>query len=97
MPTAELGVSFSILKFQFLRTKPIRSQLVTDTGRFLASLFTFLSRWPIVNQLRASGRNYYYNYNKREKKRVIFLHCLSLHYTVLKNVVSPTCKWTSGN
>ena len=72
MPTSELGVSFSILKFQFLRTKPIRSQLVTDIGRFLASLFTFLSRWPIVNQLRASGRNYYYNYNKRERKKSHF-------------------------
>ena len=30
-----------------------------DTGRFLAGLFTFLSRRPNVNQLRASGRNWF--------------------------------------
>ena len=27
--------------------------------RFLAGLFTFFSRWPIVNQLRASGRTWF--------------------------------------
>ena len=29
------------------------------THRFLAGLFTFLSRWPIVNWLRASKRNHF--------------------------------------
>ena len=38
---------------------PVRSQTFTGTGRFMAGLFTFLTRWLIANQfrVRASGRN----------------------------------------
>ena len=35
----------------------IRSQPFAGTGRFLAGLFAFLSRWPTVKRLGASGRN----------------------------------------
>lgn len=37
----------------------VRSQPFAGTGRFPAGVFTFLSRRPNVNQLRASGRNWF--------------------------------------
>ena len=36
-------------------TDTVQSQPFTNTHRFLAGLFTFMNRWPIVNPLRASG------------------------------------------
>ena len=51
--------------------------------RFLAGLFTFFSRWPIVNQLRASGRTWFRFTIMIQKN----LHCLSWQYAELRNVV----------
>ena len=48
----------------------VRSQPFTGTGRFLAGLFTFLRRQPIVNQLRVGGRNWFrtVNYEKNRSE-----------------------------
>ena len=81
----------------------VRSQPLSGTGRFLAGLFTFFNRQPLVNRLRASGRNWFRTVAIlvslwRWKKQVrdfciVFLQrCAELW-----NVVSHTCKWTEGN
>ena len=59
------------------------------TGRFLAGLFTFLSRRPIVNRLRASGSNWFRTVTKTTRKACqSFLHCLSPHFAGLKKMGS---------
>ena len=54
--SSSMGPSMAINIFhQYL----VRSWSFAGTGIFLAGLFTFLSRWPNVNQLRALGRNWF--------------------------------------
>lgn len=69
------------------------------THRFVAEFFTFFSKWPVVNQLRASRRNWFRtiitSYNC-EKTSQSFLHCSSRLHTELQNVVSPVCKQMGG-
>ena len=56
----------------------VRSRPFTGTGRFLAGLFTFLRRQPIVNQLRVGGRNWFRTVITTMKKTgPSFLHSLS--------------------
>ena len=56
----------------------VRSRPFTGTGRFLAGLFTFLRRQPIVNQLRVGGRNWFRTVITTMKKTGLsFLHSLS--------------------
>ena len=55
--TPEFGNSMAINMFYWCLD--ISHNLSHCTHRFLAGLFTFLSRWPIVNWLRASKRNHF--------------------------------------
>ena len=77
----------------------VRSWPFAGTGIFLAGLFTFLSRLPTVNWLRASARNWLISIIRTTKKskQISFLHCLSWHYAELQNVVSPACRSMAGN
>ena len=82
----------------------VRSQTSAGIHRLFVCLFTISNRQPIVNWLRASGRNWFrtiittkkINYKKFQVS-IDFLWCLLQHYAVLWNVVSPACKWTAGN
>ena len=78
----------------------VRSQPFSGTGRFLAGLFTFLSRQPVVNQLRVCGRNWFRTVIITTKTKVISqVFCMFFPDLIaeLWNVVSPACKWTAGN
>ena len=48
----------------------VRSQPFAGTCRFLASLFTFLSKQPNVNQLRTTGRNWFRTIITTKKQHV---------------------------
>ena len=95
------STTFGILKLgtppddQHFSLMPVRSWPFAGTGRFLAGLFTFLSRRPIVNWLRigASGRN---SWLWKKTSRTEFSACLSQHYAELQNVAGPTCKWMAA-
>ena len=51
----------------------VRSWPFTGTHRFLAGLFTFLSRQPVVVHLRASEKNWFRTSTaKKKKKKKIF-------------------------
>ena len=71
----------------------VRSGPFAGTGRLLAGLFPFLCRWPIVNQLRASGKelvqNYHHDYQKENKSdfSALFLQ----HYAELRHVAGSVC------
>ena len=56
---------------------PVRSWPFTGTHRFLAGLFTFLSRQPVVIHLRASEKNWFRTSTtkKKKKKKKSFLCC----------------------
>ena len=68
----------------------VRSRSFAGTDRFLAGLFTFLSSWPIVNRLRACGRNWFRTImttrrrkKEKEKKsvfRVVFRDIMLCNY-----------------
>ena len=77
----ELGTLYGNQHFSLVRSRPF-----TGTGGFLASLFTFLSRQPVVNRLRASGRNCLELSSWLCKKQVSFLHGLSQHHAEQWNV-----------
>ena len=47
------------LAVNFFHQCLVPSGIFAGSARFLAGLFTFLSRRPIVNQLRASERNWF--------------------------------------
>ena len=51
----------------------VKSLLLAGTQRFLVALFTFLRRWPIVNQLRANARNWFKSTIMTMKKAVILV------------------------
>lgn len=52
----------------------VRYRTVTDTRKFRADLFIFLSRRPVVSQLRSSGRNWFRNIitTKQQKMSVFY-------------------------
>ena len=54
-----IGPYMAVSIFYSQYSCPVRSWPFPDTGRFLAGLFTFLSRRTFVNRLRASGRNWF--------------------------------------
>ena len=53
----------------------VSSKLFTGTRRFLAGMFTFLSMQPLVNRLRASGRNWFRTITMTLKKKQIRVFC----------------------
>ena len=73
----------------------VKSRLFTTTGRFLAGLFTILRWQPVVNRLRANGKNWFSTITMTVKKTSqSFLRCLSWHdHAELQNMVSPAYEW----
>ena len=69
-----LGPSMRVNSFQ---------QCLVRCGRFLAGLFTFLSRQLILNWLRASGRNWFrkhHDYGRRRKEDFFELCSVTLFW-----------------
>ena len=76
--SSSLGPSIAIHTFHWCL---VSSWLVAGAHRFLAGLFTILSRWPVVCWLRASGRNWWRTIimTGGETSQFSALHCLSCH------------------
>ena len=83
------------MAINILNQNLVSSQPFAGTGRFLAGLFNFLTREPIVNQFRASGRNWFKTITMK-KKRFCFPRCLLRYYEEMRNVVSCACAWWGG-